>query len=53
MARGDGKNKFYKHLEVSKEIFNLIRYYNKVLKPKAYKSSEKPHGCTSGRISVE
>jgi len=53
MARGDGKNKFYKHLKLSEEIFNLIRYYNKILKPKVYKSSEKSQGCSSGRINVE
>ncbi len=53
MARGDGKNKFYRHLKVPKEIVNLIRYYNKFIKPKAYKSSEQTNGCSSGKINVE
>jgi hypothetical protein len=35
MARGDGKNKFYKHLELPKDLMKLIKVYNKVWKPKA------------------
>lgn len=35
MARGDGKNKFYRQLELPKEIMKLIKTYNKVWKPKA------------------
>ena len=52
MARGDGKNKFYRHLKVSKEIINLIRYYNKVLKAKIYKNSNKSNHVSTGKITT-
>ena len=52
MARGDGKNKFYKHLKVSKEVVNLLRYYNRFLKPKAYRGSEKLRECSTGKITT-
>ena len=35
MPRGDGKNKFYRQLDLPKDIKKLIRTYNKVWKPKA------------------
>ncbi len=52
MAQRDGKNKFYKTLKISDEIKKLIRYYNKILKVGAYKSSEKSHCGTSGKITT-
>ena len=30
MARGDGKNKFYRKLNVSKEVKQVIKFYNRI-----------------------
>jgi len=40
MARGDGKNAFYRNLDLPKEIKKLIRVYNKVWKPRALKETK-------------
>jgi len=40
MARGDGKNKFYRQLKLPNDIKSLIRFYNKIWKRRAYKKTK-------------
>jgi len=48
MARGDGKNKFYRLLNVHKDVIVLIRHYNKVFKKRAYIEAKGSSDGTTG-----
>jgi len=49
MIRGDGKNKFYKQLQIPKDVVTLIRYYNKIFKPTAFRAYNKTSDGSSGK----
>ena len=53
MARGDGKNKFYKLLKIPDEVKLLIRFYNKVWKKRAIKTILGNSVTTSGKVTSE
>ena len=40
MSIRDGKNKFYRQLNLSKELKLLLRMYNKVWKPQALRETK-------------
>ena len=42
MTRGNGKNKFYRQLDLPKDVMKLIKHYNKILKPQALKEMKVP-----------
>jgi hypothetical protein len=48
MARGDGKNKFYKYLDLPKDVKKLIRMYNKVWKPRALREEKGNNDGSAG-----
>jgi hypothetical protein len=49
MARGDGKNKFYRQLDLPKEVKLLLRMYNKVWKPQALREIRSNNSGFTGK----
>jgi hypothetical protein len=49
MSRGDGKGKQYRQMQLHKDVFTLIKYYNRVLKKKALSDAKGTLDGTFGK----
>jgi len=49
MSRNDGKSKFYRMLDVPKDIKLLLRIYNRVLRKQALNETKGTNNGSSGK----
>ena len=52
MAKGDGKNKFYRKLNIHDDIKKMIRFYNKVWRKEAYKRAGGDCDGSTGKVYI-